>query len=192
MAVACWLTGLMAGLTACDRGERQAAPPPPTTEDRVSLPETNPTYTFAPELEKRHPEVIAFTRHFLETCLAGDYAGYRRLVTRTADPETRARFERVLHSLESLSVDRVREISLPDNTDPAYLITAHAVFRQDEPAAQRHGRERDLGIIVLLEDDEWRMALAPPQLQPSPESPESQGPASNSAPSYPWDEGIDY
>lgn len=190
----CWLAVvLLPVLCSCDRSD---PPPPPDAfdvpHDFVTLPEQKPTYDFAPGLAHAHPEVVAFVREFMETCLAGDYTGYRRLVTRRATPESRKRFERILHSLQSLAVESVRTIELPEGVGTAYLVTSRAAFRPDDQAALRQGHERRLAIIVLQEDGQWRMGLAPPELQPPRETPPPDSAPATTAPSYPWDEDGDY
>lgn len=188
---------LVVGLSACER--ETPSPPPPNLPaaakaDLVPLPATKPRYSFAPGLAEQHPEVVAFMRHFLETCLAGDYQGYRRLVARVAEPESRSRFERILHSLQSLAVESIEPITLPTLTAPAYVVVGEAGFTLDERVARyRRKGPRRIAVLVLEEDGEWRMTLAPAELQPVSEEEEpTSAPTTTSAPSFPWDEDGDY
>lgn len=179
------LVGLLA--VGC---EQAAAPTSPTSQpgDLVALPEERPAYTFAEDVHEQHPEMVAFLRHFLETCLAGDYYGYRQLVARVADPESRGRFERMLQALKSLSIESVEEIELRDVPPPVYRVVGAIAFREDDPVVQRYGwKPRDIAILVLKEQGEWRMMLAPPGLQPREEKPVAPPTTTTSAPSYPWD-----
>lgn len=180
-------------LAACEGASDPAGPPPPSPRGRVRLPERAPQYSFAAGLEERYPEIVAFMRQFLETCLAGDYAGYRRLVTRTADPESRDRFEKILHTLQTLTVETIETGELPETGGPVYLVTSRVEFDPDQRTAQRRGPVRRVAIVVLQEDGEWRMGLAPPEYQPPAEEPAPPASApADSAPSYPWDQGVDY
>ena len=188
---------LVCGLTACDRGSTSSQPASPAapSEDRVTLPAQKPEYSFAAGLADKYPQVVGFMQHFLETCLAGDYSGYRRLVARATDPESRARFERILHALRSLDVESIEEVEIRRIPPPVYLVIGKADFVADEQAA-RHRRSgpRRVGILVLQEDSEWRMTLAPAELQPADEELDesTSAPTTTSAPSYPWDQDSDY
>ena len=186
---------LACGLSACDRGSRPPAPPPTTQpKDLVALPAEKPDYSFAAGLADEHPEVIGFMRHFLETCLTGDYAGYRRLVARRTDPESRARFERVLHALRHLKIESIEVIAVRELPPPVYLVIAEADYVLDESAAlRRRAGPRRVAMLIFKEEGEWRTAFAPAELQPVGEDLEpASAPATTSAPSYPWDEDEDY
>ncbi len=186
---------LACSLCACER----KSPPPPKpapqpAKDLVPLPAEKPEYSFAAGLAESHPDVVGFMRHFLETCLAGDYSGYRRLVARRSDPESRARFERILHSLHRLTVETIEPLSLREVPPPVYLVISKAEFVLDEKATRRRsGEPRRLAILALQEEGEWRLALAPAELQPTTETQAAtSAPATSSAPSYPWDQDGDY
>lgn len=184
---------LACGLPACDRGKDSAQNVPPAgTADQVERRTPKPDYTFVAGLEEQHPEVTGFLRHFLETCLAGDYTGYRRLVSRAADPESRARFETILNSLRSLTVEAIEEVDLPAGPSPAYLVTSKVDFLPHRKVALRRGSNSRVAILVLEEDGELRMTLAPSELQPGDEEEELTSGPTTSAPSYPWQEDGDY
>jgi len=181
------------GLTGCDRDPQQAAPSGPLPGERVALPEKRPSYTFDGDLAEQYPEVTSFMRHFLETCLAGDYEAYRRLVTRRANPESRDRFEKILNALQRLTVESIKPVELREIEGPAYIVVSTVEFRPDTPASERHGSSKRIAIVVLEERGEWRMGLAPPGYQPEQE--EEEVPTTEpttTGPSYPWDEDIDY
>ncbi len=192
--IAAGLVAWCAALAGCERKPESAAPLPTDTFDTVPLPEDKPEYVFADGLAEQHPEIVGFMRQFLETCLAGDYSGYRRLVTRTADPESRARFEKVLHTLKTMEVRDINSVSLPEIDAPAYLVTCFATFRdpkESEPGRRKLSR-RNVAILVLREEGQWRMGIAPPEWQPEDQPEAPAKPTTTSAPSYPWDEDIDY
>lgn len=186
------LAAVLCTQCACDRSDAPRSGSSTPQIDPVTLPEQKPQYTFAAGLEEEHPEIVAFMRHFLETCLAGDYAGYRRLVTLSADPESRARFEKILHALRSMAVEQIEQAELPRFDQPVYLVTCQAEFHAGDKTAIRRGRVRRVAIVVLMEDGEWRMGLAPPEYQPHDEQPEPDPAPTSSAPSYPWDQDTDY
>lgn len=190
-----WAVGMMLSfcvsmLSGC---ERDTAPPPPPSEivpeERVALPTQKSEYEFAVDLEEEYPEVVGFMRHFLETCLAGDYTGYRRLVTRRQDPESSARFERILHALRKLTVLDIQPADLPGYGDDCFVVTNEVQFHADNPVTERRGRRQRVAILVFKEEGAWRMGLAPSGLQPEdePAPPPTTEPATT-LPSYPWDE----
>ncbi len=189
-----WLLGAIAlGILGCEGSDTPASKVPTTQpRDLVSLPAQKPQYDFAAGLEQQHPEVVGFMRHFLETCLAGDYGAYRAMVTRRSDPESRARFERILHTLSRLSIESIVSVKVPDLEFPAYLVVSRAEFIPQPKAERARDRgPRRVAILVLKEDGEWRFALAPPAYQPREDGPASSSPATTSAPSYPWDDDGD-
>jgi len=181
-------------LWACDRG----TDPPPTQAgqvavDLVELPAHKPEYGFAPDLENQHPAVTAFLRHFMETCLAGDYAEYRRLVTRKTDPESRARFIKVLHALRSLTVVSITELDRPDIASQAYLVISEVEFLPNKKVSLRRRDSNQIAILVLEEDNELRMTIAPSNMQPEPDVPATSSAPVTSSPSYDeWKADGDY
>jgi hypothetical protein len=151
-----------------------------------------PEYAFAAGLEEEYPEIAGFVRQMLETALAGDYAGYRKLVARVADPESRARFESVLNAMKSLSIELIEEVELAQIPPPTYLVTARAELRPETRVSLRRGSNSRIAILVLQEEGEWRMMLAPSELQPSAETTQPATAPATTAPSYPWQQDGDY
>lgn len=175
-------------------GRPAASPEPPASRDLVAPPPVEPRYTIAPPMEEQFPEVTAFMRHFLETCLAGDYGAYRKLVSRRCDPEKRERFAAVLHALRSLEVASIQTIHQPDVPDPDYLVVCRVEFHPESQARLRR-RHNEVAILVFREDGHWRMMPAPAEWQPVPDEPTDTHPATAPAepvPDYPWDEDGHY
>ncbi len=199
--------GLLLGslLCACHREDPKKPPAssqPHDDPDRVTPPTVRPDYSFADGLRDDYPEIVAFVQQFLETSLAGDYAGYRKLVSRRTDPESRDRFQALFNAISSLRVESIRKLDLPQTSDEAYLVVSKAQFHPDTKARLRR-KHNQVAIIVLKEEGQWRMMPAPPHLQPTSGPAESQSaedgepgagpaPATSSAPSYPWDQDGDY
>lgn len=182
---------VVALLAGCDRSPPPPASLPPPAHDRVALVGVKPEYKFAPGLADAQPEVAAFVRQFLETCLVGDYTEYRRLVSRTTYPESRARFEKILNSLRTLAIESIEPLELPEVGD-AWLVLAQIEFLPDRKVAIRRGENSSLGIIVFREDGEFRMAPAPPELQPEREQPATDSAPAAVNPEYPWRQDADY
>lgn len=188
------LVGL-ALLCTCDRGGVPASKPASPSKDdpnQVTPPAVTPEYRFAEHLREQHPEIVAFVQHFLETCLAGDYAGYRMLVSRTRDPESRERFQAVFHAIRALRIDEIEPLDLPRVSDEVFLVVSKLEFHPDSKARLRRKNNR-IAILVLKEGGEWRMMPAPSELQPPEEDmPTTTSAPTTTAPSYPWDQDGDF
>lgn len=177
--------------------ERQSAPETgaatrPAEGLAAALDEHLPTFSFAPGLRAAHPEVAAFLDEFLTTCLLGDYAGYRRLVSRAFEPLSRERFEAIYRATRTVRIDSIEPVEVPRIPPPVYCVVSHVELDPQQQARLRES-QRDVAILVFREGADWRMAPAPAALQPR-KQPTTQ-PASaptTSAPSYPWDEQGDY
>jgi hypothetical protein len=188
-----WVLAAVCLPAGCERGntphkgnsQSQAA------QDQVEPLTPKPEYAFAPGLEEQYPRVTAFLRSFMETSLAGDYAGYRRMVSRLADPESRSRFETVLNALQKLTIESIEEVDLEQVPAPAYRVVSRVEFLPHHKVTLRRGDNSRVAILVFEEDGELRMAPAPAEHQPSADEPEpTSGPTT--APSYPWDADGDY
>jgi hypothetical protein len=186
------------GLGLAPGCDRSPSPPPetaPAAEESApaSPPPAPPQYSFAESDREDHPEIVAFLRHFLETCLAGDYAGYRRLSSRRREPESRERFEAVYHAIEALDVRAIEPVEVPLLTDRAYKVTCEVRFRPESQVRLRRQADQ-IAILVIREEEQWRILPAPARMQPQPEEApsSSSGPVTTTAPSYPWDEDGDF
>lgn len=187
---------LAAALGACPSCGREDAPRAPRSADSgtpalATQParRKRPAYTIPRPLLNEHAEVGRFVIHFLETCYAGDYQGYRNLVGRAFNPESEERFKAIYEAIESVVVDSIEPVRVPEVPPPAYLVISSVTFDPEHKVALRRPN-RKLAMLVFREEDEWRMAPAPPQLQPQEEFEPSA--ATSSAPAepethYPWD-----
>jgi hypothetical protein len=188
------IVALMAGpLLGCDRetdsnpkSNDEASEPPAEAGQRL------PAYYIASGLRAAYPEVVAFIEEFLNTCLVGDYAGYRRLVSRAHTPESRERFEAIYQATEAVTVESIKPIDIPRIPPPVYLAVS-AVELNPQQQMKLRETHRKVAILVFKEDAEWRMAPAPADLQPKDEPPAAPTSApTTSAPAYPWDKDGDY
>lgn len=189
-----WLLAALLASVApgCDRSPPPA--PPMSAEDdpdRVPPPPSKPDYAFAPGLREEYPEVTAFLRAFLENCLAGDYAGYRKMVSRLIEPETRERFQLVAHSILELEVISIAPVKLPELAGEAYRVVSAIEFDPESRVRLRRNMN-EVAILVIREEGELRMLPAPPALQPAPPpTATASAPAPVSVPDYPWDQSGD-
>lgn len=182
-----------ASMTGCEgdskeQGGRRASDEPIRVEPSAS----RPSYQFADGLQSRHPAVADFVTEFLNTCLAGDYSGYRSLVTKRRQPETKDRFQAIYYSIRKVTIDAIEQVQIPDLPGETYLVQATVTLDPESRIAVR-GQVRQIAILALAEDGEWRMAPAPAALQPGQALDAGEAGADpTSAPTYLWDEGIDY
>lgn len=188
---------LASGCTLCGCERRGADAPPAQSsaesEARViDPPPTLPTYEFAPDVEARYPDVAAFVKEFLTTCLAGRYSEYRLLVSRRRNPESENRFRAIYHAIRSVVVESIEAVEHEELPSPCYLVVSRVELDPARRDALRVG-SREIAILVFQEDGVWRMLPAPADLQPG--RPESQ-PSSNAAepppatmPVFRWDVG---
>ncbi len=188
------LATLMGGVQpACDRGD---TPIPSESEQKETVPappeEQRPTYKFMPGLREEYPEVCGFVKEFLETCLVGNYEDYRKLVSRSANPESKERFQAIYYAIKSVTVETIEAVELPELPPAAYRVVSTVDFHPDRKVTLRAGANRDIAILVFKEDGRWRMVPAPAELQPEEKRPTTTSAPSTSAPHYPWDEDGDY
>lgn len=196
-------------LPGCDKPDR------PSKKDRsrdgssvaATAPATQttrklPAYRFADDaLVTRHPDVAAFVRNFLETCLTGDYAAYRKLVSRNEEPQSREKFDRVYSGLSNIDVElievlpeeKVKALPMPAGispTGPVYRVVSLVQFDPDANISLRY-RSRKLAILAFEEDGHWRMRTAPSKMQPRDERATDSQPADSQpaelVPDFPWE-----
>lgn len=159
------------------------------SRERVAPPPEPPEFSIQRGLRERHPDVVAFVEQFLATCLAGDYAGYRKLVSRRRSPESRERFQAVYYALKNVVVESIEPIDLPNTPPPVFRVQCHVSIRPDQPHAVKW-QQRRIAILVTQEDAQWRMIPAPSELQPpTDELPPQTAPATQEpVPDFPWED----
>ncbi len=144
-------------------------------------------YRFAPGLAEAHPEVAAFLRGFLETCLARDYEGYRRMLSTSATPDSRERFEALFNALEAITIDAIEpraDASLEDGR--AFVVRWTVDIDPTTPLGQRRAR-RHVAALVHRELGIWRIRPAPGEKRSADGAAPASAPVA-SAPSYPWED----
>lgn len=177
------LVAAAAPLTGCKRQDdaRQAAQTP------TSAPARLPAYVIDPNLSSRYAEAAEFVRKFLDTCYAGDYAGYRALVGRRFTPQTQERFTAMYQALESVTVESIEPVNVPELGGEAFVVVSQISLDASKRVALR-GANRRLAIVVFREEGQWRMGPAPRRLRP--DAPPTD-PADSSDPEqstyFPWD-----
>ena len=194
---------MLLAAAGCNRSESKKAKKADASADAApARPAVLPQYRFTdPTLETKFPDAAAFVREFLESCLAGDYPAYRKLVSRYEDPQRREQFDKLATNLKRIEVESIAELgeaelrAVPrpvgvDLSPPAYLVISAIEFANPDAAVALRYRNRKLAILVFREEGQWRMRPAPSKMQPrEPQSGEQRvaddlGPPT---PDYPWD-----
>ena len=139
------------------------------TEDRIRTEGEAPTFSFAPEATCDDTAVNGFVKRFVRTCLSGDYAGYREMVTRLVEPIGREAFETAWHAVKRVEVNSiVLTEGVQRYPPPVYLVEAEVEMREPE-ASDAHvvggPPVRNVCILVFQEADEWVMAPAPREIR---------------------------
>lgn len=183
--------GACLALAGCSREPRAEKKPTSTQASTIATQPARPLpqYEFVPGLVDRYPQVAGFVRQFLETCLAGDYRGYRRLVSRSAVPEAEERFNAIYRNVLRVTIESIEPRETGAGGGPAapfHLVIAGVEFDPESNIALRH-ESRRIALLVFQEAGEYRMAPAPDALQPASQPASASAPA-ESGPSYPWDE----
>ena len=176
---------VLMAIPACKPGEDVEASKEESsidTEDRIRTKGEPPTFSFPREVTCDNANVNEFVKRFVKSCLSGDYARYREMVTRLVEPIGREAFETAWHAVRRVEV---RLIVLTEGVQgyppPVYLVEAEVEMREPE-ASDAHVVAgpgiRNVNILVFQEADEWVMAPAPREIrqryaasQPTDEAP---------------------
>jgi len=160
---------VLMAMPACKPGEDRQEESSLDTEDRIRTQGAPPTFSFPSEVTCDEPHVNEFVKRFVRTCLRGDYAGYREMVTRLVQPIGREAFETAWHAVKRVEV---KSIVLTEGVQrypaPVYLVEAEVEMREPE-AADAHvvsgPRVRNVCILVFQEPGVWVMAPAPREIR---------------------------
>jgi len=137
---------------ACERESQPTAGPPPTVSADSPI-------VFPPEVRSDDPAVNEFVRRISETCVEGDYEKFRLLWAVREDPFPRQEFERGRKALEKVRIADLQKMKTPKGE---YLYYIHARIELDESL---HEPARDVVMLIVKEDDRWRLARAPDYLR---------------------------
>lgn len=157
-----WLrTGLCTGIAlalpgatgGCDRSTDQTK----TTARPI---QTGVVIDFPADLPPDDPAVTAFVRKVIDTCVAGDYNAFRLLWSIKEDPFPRDSFQRGWRAVRRVSVVRLQKFRRRVEGDIVYGLHAHVEL---DPAVPKP--RRDVILLIVREDDHWRLRRAPSDLR---------------------------
>lgn len=176
---------LALGLAGCDRPRESSGRSSGAASQSVR--KTGVTYQFAAGLREQYAEIVSVMQQFLETCLAGDYDGYRTFIATSATPDSHERFDAAFQSLQSLTVDRVEQRAAPElGLSEVWLV--HWTAKLDPQSnLGRRKPVREVEIIVHREGGQWRLQPAPPSLRTHRATSGPSAETQDAGPDYPWD-----
>lgn len=98
----------------------------------------------------------------MNACLGGDYDSFRLLWSATTEPIPRQRFEKHFKAVEKITVRALEKD--PDAGREAYAVYAEVAFDAAQLPEQHELRadpKRRVILLIIREQDAWRMASAP-------------------------------
>lgn len=165
------------GVLACGVGcERAPTPVAPTKHNAVgeTSPASRDVLVFPPSLRVEDDAVNGFVEEAMNACASGEYERFRRLWSVREEPLTRGEFDQgwqAVREIRILALEKVRvnrngndHQASPDEGTIHYLILAEVRFDPSHRAGTRQPI-RDVTLLLLREQAEWRIARAPKALR---------------------------
>ena len=156
------------GIGACERESGPTAEPPPQADESP--------IDFPPAVQADDPAVNQFVRRITETCVEGDYEGFRLLWSIRADPFPRQEFERGWKALKKV---RVLALQKMKTLEGEYLYCIHTRVELDESVSEP---AREVVLLIVRENDRWCLAKAPAHVRKEVLGIEEPGSAGDNTP----------
>ena len=126
---------------------------------------------FPEELHVADAAVNEFVERAMSVCGRGDYDGFRLLWSVREEPLPRDEFEEGWHAVETIRVRGLQKARLAreDAADAAeadvvYVILAEVQLDPTHRAGKREPK-REVVLMLVREDDEWRLAKPPKKMR---------------------------
>jgi len=122
---------------------------------------------FPDELRVADASVNDFVARAMETCAAGDYEAFRLLWTARDDPLPRDEFEQGWKAVQKIRLRALEKVRLAPDPDAGRIEAqeVYAAYAQVEldPSLQPNRPEphREVILMMVREQDGWRLASAP-------------------------------
>jgi hypothetical protein len=171
-ALACFV-----GLFACGAGcERTPAPitAPKPDASAEKAPTDRDVLVFPQELRVQDDAVNLFVESAMNACASGRYEDFRRLWSVREEPVSRAEYDQgwqAVQEIRVLALEKVRvdfgEMDAESVSDASlihYLVLAEVRFDPTHRAGLKEPR-RDVTMLLILEQGNWRIARAPKALR---------------------------
>lgn len=153
---------------ACKRTDESApaggsgeAPPPPPAELLV----------FPDEVRVEDPSVNEFVESAMTACASGDYERFRLLWSVRQEPLPRNEYEEGWQAVQKIEIRALERAFLSNGTEPqlsetekAYVILADVSLDPTRRAGQREPL-REVVLMMVREQDTWRLTRAPKALR---------------------------
>lgn len=136
----------------CSRED--SAPPPVETAPVRSV-----GVAFPDSARAGDDEVNQFVRTAIESCINGEYEQFRALWSAVEEPLDREQFDRGWRTAQRISIHEIRPMRRPN--DGGILYYVHAIV---ELAPEIRKPKRDVVLLIVRENDAWRLARAPKAL----------------------------
>jgi hypothetical protein len=144
---------LAAGVSGCRRDDEVGKGP-------ATGPAAGPELLDFPlELRAEDESVNAFIAEVIETCASGDYEAFRLLWSARDDPFPRDQFHRAWQSVRRVKVVGLRQVK---DADSGRLLYATRALVELDPTVR--DPQRDVTILIVKEDDRWRLTKPPASL----------------------------
>jgi hypothetical protein len=144
------LPALVAGCNESDKERKQSS----------SRKSSTVVVEFPSNVEPEDPTVSAFVRGVIDTCIAGDYNAFRLLWSIKEDPFPRDAFQRGWRAVRRVQIVRIEKFRRRAENDIVYGVHAHVIV---DPAVRKP--DRDVVLLIVREDDQWRLIRAPGALR---------------------------
>jgi hypothetical protein len=141
------------GMPACRRDDEAG------TGSAAGLPTSPELLEFPLELRAEDESVNAFIVEVIETCASGDYEAFRLLWSARDDPFPRDQFHRAWQSVRRVKVVGLRQVK---DADSGRLLYAARALVELDPTVR--DPQRDVTILIVKEDDRWRLTRPPASL----------------------------
>ena len=147
------LAALMAAVSGCERADEGKQPRTRTEEPEPQV------LIFPSELHADDESVNDFICQVIDVCASGDYDAFRLLWSIREDPFPQDQFERAWQSVQRVTVTGLRRVQR--SADRSTLYAVRAVVELDPDVREPR---RDVTILLIEENGQWRMTTPPKDL----------------------------
>lgn len=155
--------------TGCERKEEAAAHKP--TAD-IGATDINAPLIFPDALKVEDESVNEFLTHAMAVCSQGDYSAFRLLWSAREEPLPRDEFRRGWSAVQSIRILHLQPVKLPRSSeaeDEESLELVYAACADVQLDAEQLGRQHDpdrrVVLLIVREQDSWRLANPPRELR---------------------------
>lgn len=157
--------------SSCSKAPDQAAQPIVEEKKPAEAKATNIVF-FPEELRVSDASVDQFVSKALNECADGKYDAFRLLWTAREEPISREEFEKGWHAAKAIRVRALEKVKLAagegesskENIETVYALMVDLSLDPEQHIGQRKP-ERQVVLMLVREQDDWRLARAPKQMR---------------------------